>query len=196
MENQIVNLVKMQDEQIAWSLRNFGQQPPHRPMLGIVEELCELEEALLMGEDHIGGVEEYKKDVLDAVGDVGIYMLDYCGKRGWSMDALWQARACPEWLEDFTIGEAGDGFPYFAPFIRRLAHSQLKGEQNIRGGQSKHDEVLKSTLSSVLWALEAISAEIVQRDFLSVIDEVWSKVRQRDWVANPNTAHEVAEVQS
>lgn len=196
MKNQIVSLVKMQDEQIAWSLRNFGQQPAHRPMLGIVEELCELEEAQLIGEDeYLGGVAEYKKDVLDAVGDIGIYMLDYCGKRGWSMDELWEARACPEWLEDFVMGDDNEGYPYFAPFIRRLAHSQLKGEQNIRGGQSKHDEILKITLSSVLWVLEGVAKHVAQRDFLSVIAEVWAKVRQRDWVANPDTAHEVAEVQ-
>lgn len=191
MENQIVNLVAMQADQIEWSTRNFGQQPPHRPMLGIIEELCELEEAQLGDAD-----ETTEASVLDAVGDVSIYMLDYCGKRGWSMQELWDARACPEWLDNFVMGDEDDGAPYFAPFIRRLAHSQLKGEQNIRGGTGKHDGILKATLSSVLWTLEGICEAYYKRNFLRVMEDVWLKVRQRDWVSNPNTAHEVAEVQA
>jgi NTP pyrophosphatase (non-canonical NTP hydrolase) len=191
MENQIVNLAAIQADQIEWSIRNFGQQPPHRPMLGIIEELCELEEAQLGDAD-----ETTEANVLDAVGDVAIYMLDYCGKRGWSMQELWNARACPEWLDNFVMGDENDGSPYFAPFIRRLAHSQLKGEQNIRGGTGKHDGLLKATLSSVLWTLEGICEAYYKRDFLRVLEDVWLKVRQRDWVNNPNTAHEVAEVQA
>ncbi len=191
MENQTVNLAAIQADQIEWSIRNFGQQSPHRPMLGIIEELCELEEAQLGDAD-----ETTEANVLDAVGDVAIYMLDYCGKRGWSMQELWNARACPEWLDNFVMGDENDGSPYFAPFIRRLAHSQLKGEQNIRGGTGKHDSLLKATLSSVLWTLEGICDAYYKRDFLRVLEDVWMKVRQRDWVNNPNTAHEVAEVQA
>jgi len=194
METQIIDLTALQAEQVEWSLRNFGAQPPHRPMLGIIEELCELEEAQLNDVSGFDNDEDaYKAAVLDAIGDVAIYMLDYCGKRGWSMEELWDARACPAWLYDFTLGDENDGFPYFASFIKNLAHSQLKGEQNIRGGTAKHDAVLKSTLSSVLWALDGLATAYFQREFIQILFEVWSKVRQRNWVANPNTAHEVAD---
>jgi NTP pyrophosphatase (non-canonical NTP hydrolase) len=194
VENQAVNLDEIQAAQFEWSARNFGQQPPHRPMLGIIEELCELEEAQLEMSEIAEA--ELAKEVLDAVGDIAIYMLDYCGKRGWRMQELWDSRACPEWLKDFTVGNDADGFPYFAPFIRRLAHSQLKGEQNIRGGTGKHDGILKATLSSVLWLLDSIATAELHRDFLDILAEVWSKVSKRDWVNNPNTAHEVSEVPS
>lgn len=193
MENQNVDLVAIQVEQVEWSVRNFGQQPAHRPMLGIIEELCELEEAQLHGVDEFVSEEAYKEAILDAIGDTAIYMLDYCGKRGWSMQEVWNARACPEWLVDFVLGEENDGAPYLAPFIKHLAHSQLKGEQNIRGGTVKHDNILKATLSSVLWLLDGLSTSYLQRDFMQILLEVWSKVRQRNWVANPNNAHEVAE---
>ena len=194
MENHVVSLAAVQADQIEWSTRNFGVQQAHRPMLGIIEELCELEEVQLNDVHGFDDDEEaYKAAILDAIGDTAIYMLDYCGKRGWSMQELWDARACPEWLQDFTLGEENDGFPYFAPFIKNLAHSQLKGEQNIRGGTAKHDAVLKTTLSSVLWVLEGLSTSYLQREFLHILEEVWLKVRQRNWVANPNTAHEVAD---
>ena len=196
MEKQhATSLDAIQADQIEWSTRNFGQQPAHRPMLGIIEEMCELEEAqMLAGET--GKEESDAAAQLDAIGDIAIYMLDYCGKRGWRMQELWDARACPEWLDNFVMGDDNDGMPYFAPFIRRLAHSQLKGEQNIRGGQGKHDSILKATLSSVLWLLENLSTVYHQRDFLQILEDVWMKVRQRDWVNNPNTAHEVAEAQA
>lgn len=200
MEKQLVNLDAVQADQIEWSTRNFGQQPPHRPMLGIIEEMCELEEAQMLagdiGKEAADSVTLSSDAELDAIGDIAIYMLDYCGKRGWRMQELWDARAYPEWLADFTFGDDNDGMPYFAPFIRRLAHSQLKGEQNIRGGQTKHDEVLRATLSSVLWLLDNLATVYHQRNFLRILEDVWLKVRQRDWVNNPNNAHEVAESQA
>lgn len=171
----------IQAEQVAWSLKNFGEQPAYRPMLGIIEELRELEDA-----DN----DENDVEVEDALGDVAIYMLDYCGKRGWRMQALWDVRVCPEWLEEYTVSEYG--MPYVSPFIKRLSHSQLKGEQNIRGGAEKHDQVLMGTLSSVLWLLDEV-AKAADKDFPSILTGVWAKVSKRDWKANPDTAHTVAE---
>ncbi len=179
MENATVDFDSIQAEQAVWSVKNFGEQPAYRPMLGIIEELCELDEA-----DN----SEDEAEVEDALGDVAIYMLDYCGKRQWRMQELWDARACPEWLGEYTMAEYG--MPYLSGFIKNLAHSQLKGEQNIRGGVEKHDAVLKSTLSSVLWLLDEL-AKHYNKDFQSILAGVWEKVSKRDWTKNPNTAHEV-----
>lgn len=191
MEKTNVNLSQIQAEQMEWSVRNFGQQPAHRPMLGIIEELCELDEALLLHED----TEESQKPVLDAIGDVAIYMLDYCGKRGWNLQDFREHQRPSDNFEDFTFGDNADGFPPVTPFIRKLSHSQLKGEQNIRGGLAKHDEVLQSVFCEMLWFLDEVSTYL-NKDFLDIVKEVWGKVQQRDWTKNPDTAHEVAEAQS
>lgn len=167
-----MNFIEMQAEQVAWSKKNFGEQPAYRPLLGMIEELCELQEAWDRKD---------KPEIVDAIGDVGIYMLDYCGKRGWSMQELW----------DFQQ-EAGGVYWHLVPYIRQLAHHQLKGEQGIRGGSAAHDVELVRTLRQTLGCLNVI-AEAVSTSFPVVINEVWAKVRLRDWTKNPNNAHEVAE---
>lgn len=169
-----VDFVAMQEEQIAWSKKNFGEQPAYRPMLGMIEELCELQQAW---------DDKNKPEIIDAIGDVGIYMLDYCGKRGWSLAEIWEYSQSSMYLETPWV---------IFPSIRKLAHHQLKGEQNIRGGAEFHDAKLRVQLAVVLKRL-AIMAEAVSRDFPSIISEVWAKVRLRDWTQNPNNAHEVAE---
>ena len=168
-----VDFQAMQEEQIAWSKKNFGEQPAYRPMLGIIEELCELQQAW---------DDKDKPEIIDAIGDVGIYMLDYCGKRGWSLAEFW-AGTDAMYLETFWN---------VTPSIRKLAHHQLKGEQGIRGGAEVHDAKLRVQLSVVLKRL-SLMAEAVGRDFPSIISEVWAKVRLRDWTKNPNNAHVVAE---
>lgn len=184
-----MTLDEIQLEQTAWSTRNFGAQPAHRPLLGIIEELAELEEALLAEDDDLAG----KDAVVDAIGDVSIYMLDYCGKRGWRMQDVWDARCALPGYEEFIFGPSNDGSPYLYPFIKVLAHSQLKGEQDIRGGKAVHDENLKAMLSNVLWMLAETAKSYYELDVLVILETVWNKVKQRNWVANPNTAHTVAE---
>lgn len=192
MNETTVNLDTIQAEQTAWSLKNFGGQPAHRPMLGIIEELCELEEALLQVD---GDARDEADDeaAIDAIGDVAIYMLDYCGKRGWRMQELWDARKCLPGYDDFTYGPNADGSPYVYPFIKVLAHSQLKGEQNIRGGTSAHDVKLQEMLSCVLWMLEGVATKYFEKSPLDIIADVWAGVMKRDWLKNPNNAHAVAE---
>lgn len=186
-----MDLDTIQAEQVEWSLRNFGVQPAHCPMLGIIEELCELEQALLIEEGD--GEPEVQAAVVDAIGDVAIYMLDYCGKRGWRMQELWDERKALDGYEDFTFGPSEDGTPYVYQFILVLAHSQLKGEQNIRGGSDVHDVKLKGMLSNVLWLLQETAEKYYKLDALTILAEVWSKVKQRNWVANPNNAHVVVD---
>jgi NTP pyrophosphatase (non-canonical NTP hydrolase) len=159
----------IQAEQKEWSERNFGKQPSHRPLLGVIEELCELEMA------------ETTEEILDAVGDVGIYMSDYCNKREWAMQDLWAS------AQEAQPSHAT--YPY--EMIRWLAHSQLKGEQNIRGGSAAHDAKMRATLVSVLVSMRA-HCDDEGAVFTDVMQKVWEKVKQRNWVANPDTAHTLA----
>lgn len=181
-----VDLDAIQAEQVTWSLRNFGEQPAYRPLLGIIEELCELDKAC-GGDAEDDNVDE--EGALDALGDVAIYMLDYCGKRGWRIKEFWDAKAP---LDAEAYDQAESGYLNVIPLIEKLSHHQLKGEQNIRGGAAHHDAEIKTTLSAVLWALDT-AADALDQDFLSVMNAVWQKVRLRDWTKNPDTAHEVAE---
>lgn len=176
-----MDLVEIQAEQVVWSEKNFGKQPARLPHLGIIEELGELATALYLFED---------KAILDAVGDVAIYSLDFCGKKGWSLNDFWDNRA---WFEGTLLpANLNHGISIL---VTKLAHHQLKGEQGIRGGLEHHDEQMKVTLRAVMWLLDKTCGNVLRKDFLEIVEQVWSKVRLRDWTKNKANAHEVAEQQ-
>lgn len=185
-----MNLIAIQAEQIEWSERNFGKQHARYPLLGMIEELLEFEEAwqtrraLVQDDtDRTTAVD----DVVDAIGDIAIYMLDYCGKVNWQLDHLWVLRR--------TLPDTDpEKWSYLVPLARRLAHHHLKGEQGIRGTPEQHMLAIGDTCRAILAHLELIS-KYLNKDFLEILDGVWSKVRKRDWTKNKANAHEVAEQQ-
>lgn len=189
----MVDLVAIQAEQIAWSERNFGKQHERYPLLGMIEEILEFDSAwkdmdvaCTFDTPPVSEWEKLQANILDAVGDIAIYMLDYCGKRGLELNSLWVERL---FLDDKMSRNWHD----LTPLARRLAHHQLKGEQGIRGTPEHHLREIDMTCRAVLAHLEVI-CKSMRKDFLEILDGVWSKVRQRDWTKNPVNAHEVAEV--
>jgi hypothetical protein len=68
-------------------------------------------------------------------------------------------------------------------------------EQGIRGTPAEHLRKIDDTCRAILAHLEMI-CRYHQKNFLDIIDGVWSKVRQRDWTKNPTNAHAVAEAGS
>lgn len=97
-ENEENDFDLLQDEVSEWALKNFGPQPIHRPVMGVSEEVGELAEAALSllkvvaasgrlshaqlkKEQGIrGGEEKYLAAAENAVGDIIIYLCDYCSK--------------------------------------------------------------------------------------------------------------------
>lgn len=83
MSERFEELRRLQEEHNEWSQENFGDQPYEWTLLGLQEELGELahsELKMLQGirldEEDVG--EEATKD---AVGDIIIYLLDFCNRR-------------------------------------------------------------------------------------------------------------------
>ena len=73
-----INLNKIQDEIAEWTERNFPTHPAYHPLLGVAEEVGELSHAHLKQEQSIRTGEDHQADLFDAVGDIKIYLLDYC----------------------------------------------------------------------------------------------------------------------
>lgn len=166
-------------EQVGqWSVYNFGQQLPHRPAMGMIEELAELVEA---GDklDRVG--------IYDAVADVTIYMADYYSKRGWNMGTAWSSAVRPSWLPALSHNLHSVAIV----LIKKLSHHHLKGEQGIRGGSDKQTALMKETCEATLWYLKMVSTAF-GADFLITVGTIWSEVSKRDWQKNKNNAHEVA----
>lgn len=82
------NLNDIQLQQKAWSAENFGPQSPLLPLLGIGEELGELHHAVLKREQGIRKDEDHLAMEKDAIGDMCIYLMDYCSRRGFVLMEL------------------------------------------------------------------------------------------------------------
>lgn len=95
-----------------WSHDNFGEQTQLAPLLGVAEELGETMEAT------------EQEEIVDGIGDVAIYLMDYTYRVGISLDHVNLKLARP--ADDQTRYEAL--FDYYS----QLAHSALKVYQGIR----------------------------------------------------------------
>jgi hypothetical protein len=82
-----MNLAQLQLEVSLWSQKNFPNNKPYHPLLGVSEEVGELCHAHLKLEQGIRGTSaELGLAKIDAVGDIIIYLADYCGRNGISLD--------------------------------------------------------------------------------------------------------------
>lgn len=165
-----------------WSERNFGAQVSKckwsklegqalgslAPLLGIIEELAEMEEAVALLK---------LEDVKDSIGDQCIYLADYCRREGCEIPP-------PQHTN----------MPLLA-CVRGLIHATLKSHQGIRGFDSaeKYMEVRDTALSLYIGRLSQLSLQYTGETLNAVANKVWEKVAKRDWQKNKTNAHEEAE---
>lgn len=81
----MITLSELQVQVGAWAKRNFGPQAPYRPLLGVAEEVGELAHAQLKLEQGIRVGENHKEAIQDAVGDIVIFLADYCERSNISL---------------------------------------------------------------------------------------------------------------
>lgn len=82
----LAELATIQQEVGTWGEENFGpnnDQNINDPAVGFVEELGEFAQAVLKRAQGIRGTKEkWDADAADALGDMGIYLLHHCYRRG------------------------------------------------------------------------------------------------------------------
>lgn len=74
---------ELQNEVSEWSQRNFPNNEPIDPFLGVVEEVGEVSHAILKGRQKIRGKGDealVKAAVADGVADILIYLADFCAR--------------------------------------------------------------------------------------------------------------------
>lgn len=99
------NLTAFQSSVAVWSRKNFKDQPSYRPLLGIVEEVGELSHAHLKGEQGIRHTpEEIHALKIDAVGDIIVYLADYCTRERLDLTdcviSAWKIVRKRDWTEE------------------------------------------------------------------------------------------------
>lgn len=73
-----MNLKDFQKQHHEWQVKNFGQAPPWQLILGAMEELGELSHAYLKCSQGIRIDESHRENIIDAVGDIVIYLSGLC----------------------------------------------------------------------------------------------------------------------
>jgi len=110
-----MNLRLLQSQVKRWAAVNFGgvHGSGYRPLLGALEELGELAHAHLKEEQGIRSNEDHHADKIDAVGDIVIYLADYCEGQGISLaDAVattWKQVQQLDWRSDPISGGKTEG---------------------------------------------------------------------------------------
>jgi NTP pyrophosphatase (non-canonical NTP hydrolase) len=124
------NFDQLQHEVREWSDRNFGNETPLnsvKNVLGIIEECGELAAedpsvavALMvvlgnLSHSHLkelqgirGTAAEHQAKIKDAVGDIIVYLADYCGSRGFALqdvvESVWTRVKARDWTKDALHG--------------------------------------------------------------------------------------------
>src|SRR5204862_215279 len=73
---------EIQEEIKNWSYHNFGNHPAYHPLMGIAEEVGELNHHFLKREQNIRTNEDHDEGIEDAIADLMIYLMDFCNCEG------------------------------------------------------------------------------------------------------------------
>jgi hypothetical protein len=162
-------LKQLQQEHAPWVLRNFHPQTPDNswaPFVGMIEEIGELEAAQ---NQHLK---------IDAIGDIMIYMSDYCSCLGLDLEALvFKYTYFFSWREMILL-------------LGSLSHSQLKLMQKIRGSEEAHKNSIIQGLAAIIAHLRIIiEYDISDMTLEEICEHTWNVVKKRDWKANPLTGN-------
>lgn len=99
-----MDLKQFQKSHQEWAQYNFPNRKPYQPLLGVSEEVGELCHAHLKLEQGIRGTpEEHQAAKEDAVGDIIIYLIDYCTLNGidigCALEKTWAEVSKRDWVK-------------------------------------------------------------------------------------------------
>jgi NTP pyrophosphatase (non-canonical NTP hydrolase) len=154
-------LEQLQTEHTPWVLHNFHKQDmdhSNHSLFGIIEEIHELFDAAQKRDHEL---------VVDSVGDIMIFMSDYCSCLNVNLTDLDNRKAVKLFSDDLLC------------VVGHLAHHQLKIQQNIRGAFEVHRKeickLLRQIISHCRW----------YGDLEAICEKVWGEVKKRDWKKFP-----------
>lgn len=151
-----------------WQKYNFGEQDNERVLMGICEEAGELCHAHLKLEQKIRGTtEQHEADMVDAVGDIMMYLLNYLSGMGEKFPSF-VAREDVEKAEDLAV-------------IRKAVLAVFRV-----AGKIVEDPKSKARVQHLVTALIYLCA-IKGWDLEEITRKTWQHIGPRDWHQYPET---------
>jgi NTP pyrophosphatase (non-canonical NTP hydrolase) len=101
-------LEQLQSEIEVWGRHNFPGAFWQQALMGIAEEVGELNHALLKQWQGIRTNENHEENAKDAIGDILIFLIQLCVLRGWSFEEIveqtWSAVQQRDWKRNSVDG--------------------------------------------------------------------------------------------
>jgi len=98
-----MDLSELQSNAKTWADHNFPKAEPWEPLVGAMEELGELSHAHLKEHQNIRIETNYLLDKEDAVGDIIVYLADYCNRNGLDLascvSSAWKTASSRDWIK-------------------------------------------------------------------------------------------------
>lgn len=156
-----------------WSARNFPNNQPHHPLLGMVEEWGEYVAARrgFYNDVRDDDRKKHSEDMRDAVGDILIYAADYAWRNGLVLV--------------FDHASANREKPIHET-LARLSHYHLKLEQGIRYPAPEAKAQKQARLNELVAGVAYMCSGAI--DPWTQLETTWNKVKERDWAKNPISA--------
>jgi len=174
-----MNFAQWQEEVSAWSRHNFGEQTAERPLLGMIEELGELAHPVLKQAQGIRVNEHRREQVIDAVGDLVIYSLDFCGRAGYDAAEAYQtAWDMRDLLHEFKLTDQFQCMFGAAAAIGKIARLHM------RCNADKDNYMITMSHLGLLYIHLQKFCGFMMIDFTDCVAQTWSKVKARDWTQN------------
>lgn len=87
-DDRVETFTDLQQRVSVWSQYNFPNNEPYFPLLGVTEEVGELNHAYLKSLQGIrGSSSQHRNDMRDSVGDIFVYLADFCEANDLDMTA-------------------------------------------------------------------------------------------------------------
>lgn len=151
----------------VWSRENFGDQKglEHKaPLFGIFEEFGEL--MIAIEED--GSTD----NIHDAIGDIGIYSIDFLSRVGIDPVEVWPA-----------VTDVGHQYKHTAyPYLSKVGHAVLKNHQGIRGFDDQSKFLLEVKVNMALFLGRLNNHYDITKHTITTWE---NNVRKRNWKKNP-----------
>ncbi len=107
-----MNLLRLQNEVFVWTNHNFPNQQKWHPVLGLSEEVGELCHSYLKREQGIRVEEVHRDKIVDAVGDIVIFLCNFCNWEGIDLEKtvqkVWSEVKQRDWTKESPGKSAHD----------------------------------------------------------------------------------------
>ena len=192
--------MRLQSEVSRWVEKNFPGAPPSWQMWGLIEEVGELDEARVrsalpafgqVAHAHLkaqqgirGSAEKHATAARDAIADSVIFFMHACSNLKWASQEILRTASPEEFQFTFSVPVR------CSPIVHTLKHLALLVEQlelyETAATEIEKDAFMAGAKAAALPYLSGLAAYCTQRNWSlqEIIDEVWPKVRQRDWTKN------------